>query len=65
MWNQNAQSHCSPRPQWPEYVIGEIVAGDMELQLCPWEAQGKIHCCREWTRAREQAGGEIMPFHGH
>lgn len=28
-------------------VTGTILAGDMELQLCPWKDQGKIQCCRE------------------
>lgn len=48
--------HCSPnlpRLPWPECVIGEAVAGDLELLLCAWEA------CREWMPAGEQAGSRL------
>lgn len=47
--------HSSPSPQWPEHVIGEIVAVTWSTSFV--EAHGKTQCCREWMRAGEQTGG--------
>lgn len=47
------------RPGWSEHVIGGLVAGDVELQLCHWEAQEKS-VLQGKDRARKAGWGQLM-----
>lgn len=53
MWNQNT---CLIVNELLDHVSSEIVVGDMELQLCPSEAPGKIQCRMNKDR-KEGCGG--------